>query len=1365
GYSDIVAGAYLYKDGETNEGAAYVWYGSGAGLSQDPSHILQLDSTDALLGYSVACAGDLNGDGYSDLALGAPGYSNGNSQEGAILLYYGSSAGIGTTPDLILESNYATEQWGRSVACAGDVNGDGYSDIIVGGRNQVIFHGGPGGPDASVDQTLTDAGSLAYMQVSSAGDVNGDGYSDVMVGLSTYDNGHTNQGAVWIYHGGSGGVDATPDRVLMGGADDVEMGYGIGCAGDANGDGYADVIVGMPGYTNGQAYEGAGAIYLGSPSGVASSPHETYEPHQGGSYMGGSVASAGDVNGDGLSDVIVGAYRFTDGESEEGAAFVFHGAVSIAPTQSIQSGSGSNNIFGTGISSAGDVNGDGFSDIIIGAPGWHDGTDIGEGGAFVYHGGGSGILFNEPACTLEINTPLSFLGTSVSCAGDINADGYADVIVGAPRYSSTGKVENGAVYAFHGSASGLSTSPAWGDFGSSDSAWLGQCVSGAGDVNGDGFADIIVGAPSFADTGKAYLYLGSESGLSSNPVWAAKAHTKMTKFGKSVASAGDVNGDAFSDVVIGEARHSANGGAAFVFHGSPQGLSDVADWTKKELSSSDRFGCSVASAGDVNGDGYGDVIIGAKYHGADNNGVYVFHGSEHGLSLTEDILLGTDQSGAYFGSDVACAGDVDADGYSDVLVGATYYEYSSKKTGAVFLHLGGPSGVSPAYCWRLQSTNQWSAMGDDVASAGDFNGDGYPELLIAAPNYSGAESYDGRVWLAYCTGHIDGSNEYTLQYQHNGTTPIAPGGICSTQGSAVLGMHARSFLGRQRGAVRAELTRNGNPFNGAYYVPSPTSSLHDLGTSGTELTSAHGTAWNSYTARWRARVQYDLVTAITGQRFGPWRYMPNEHIHEGGYRDRHMAAPAAPTLVSPADDATGVVTTPQLTWNPPAHAGSCQFQVSEFSNFSSTVDDRTVSSARPSTSITTTALSNSTLYYWRVRGKNYATEGTWSTVWSFTTILAPPALDSPGDAATGIPTSPTLTWEELSAADTYGIQVATDDAFSSTIEDEAGVTDTTFAPSELSHNMTYYWRVNATNAGGTSAWSETRFFVTEPGSDDIPALVSPASSSTGRPVNQKLKWNEQSGASSYGLQVSTESDFGTTVVDESGLDDTTHALGGLDNDTKYYWRVNAIKAGGTTGWSNVWNFTTIIALPGTVSLLSPQDDATLETNNARFEWNGESPEVTKYRLQCSLDSSMASTTVDSSLADTAAMVSDLTDGETYWWRVRAKNAAGWGPWSHKASFEVKLPTSTRIPRDFAMRCHGLAAGNSRILRYALPRQSTVSIRLFDLKGREVLTHIRHGQPAGYYVTCLETGVLGDGRYILVFTADQYMVKRAFAILN
>ena len=417
--------------------------------------------------------------------------------------------------------------------------------------------------------------------------------------------------------------------------------------------------------------------------------------------------------------------------------------------------------FGWSVSTAGDVNGDGYADVIVGAR-LFDNGQVDEGRTLVYHGSASGL---SPTAdwTAESDQAGAEFGTSVSTAGDVNGDGYADVIVGAP-YFENGQHNEGRAFVYYGSASGLSPTAVWFVESDQANASLGWAVSTAGDVNNDGFSDVVVGARMFdngqTDEGRAFVYHGSASGLASSAAWIAESDQEDACFGGSVSTAGDVNGDGYADVIVGAAYYDNgqyNEGRTFVYHGSASGLSPTADWTAESDQISAEFGTSVSTAGDVNGDGYADVIVGARMFDSgqvDEGCAFVYHGSTSGLSPNATWIAESDQAEAYFGGSVSTAGDVNGDGYADVIVGAWWYDNGEIDEGRVFVYHGSASGVTPSAVWIAESDQAEAYFGGSVSTAGDVDGNGYADVIVGAPYYDNDQYNEGRAFGYYAIHNI-----------------------------------------------------------------------------------------------------------------------------------------------------------------------------------------------------------------------------------------------------------------------------------------------------------------------------------------------------------------------------------------------------------------------------------------------------------------------------------------------------------------------------------------------------------------------------------------------------------------------------------
>ena len=284
----------------------------------------------------------------------------------------------------------------------------------------------------------------------------------------------------------------------------------------------------------------------------------------------------------------------------------------------------------------------------------------------------------------------------------MNGDGYDDALITAPFFDA-GQTDEGRVWIYHGSASGLPTSSSWFAESNQTSALYGYAAAGVGDVNGDGFDDVVVAAPQFdageTNEGHIWVYHGSPTGLVSFAAWRAESDQAFAYYGRSVSAAGDVNGDGFADFLVGAPSYDdsgANQGRAYLYHGSATGVIPLAAWRTTGASPNTYYADRVSGAGDVNGDGYDDVAVAAPFYDngqVDEGRVWVFHGSPNGVSPIASFSVESNQAHCWYGFSLAAAGDVNADGYDDLVVGAPYYDETFLDEGRIWVYRGSADGA------------------------------------------------------------------------------------------------------------------------------------------------------------------------------------------------------------------------------------------------------------------------------------------------------------------------------------------------------------------------------------------------------------------------------------------------------------------------------------------------------------------------------------------------------------------------------------------------------------------------------------------------------------------------------------------------
>lgn len=370
-----------------------------------------------------------------------------------------------------------------------------------------------------------------------------------------------------------------------------------------------------------------------------------------------------------------------------------------------------------------------------------------------------------------------------------------------------------------------------------------------------------------------------------------------------------------------------------------------------------------------------------------------------------------------------------------------------------------------------------------------------------------------------------------------------------------------------------------------------------------------------------------------------------------------------PLLISPVSGTSATDTSVTILWSSATGALEYEYQLSNFNTFSSLV----ATGVGADTTALVSGLDYLTQYFWRARAIGAQDTSDWSGVFDFTTKIAlpeAPSLLSPADATTQVPVNTTLLWNSAERAAGYSVQLSKVSTFDTVIIDSA-ITDTTLNLTGLDYLTDYFWRLKSTNSTGDSDYSSSRSFQTKAQDASVPTLLSPADFSVGVDTTANFVWSSSEGSLNYQFQLSTSSDFSTTINEVTGPDTTT-GVSGLDFVSDYFWRVRGVGAQDTSVWSTPFSFTTrpdqlaapILKSPGKRSLDLP--------DSVTFVWTSV-PEADGYMFELDDDTSTVDLVSSITLSDTTTTIENLAFSTNFLWRVKSSDSntsreSVWTPW-------------------------------------------------------------------------------------------------------
>ena len=780
GIKDLLTANPLYTNGQTNEGIVKLHFGLPDGTFDPvPAWSFESNITSLNMGDKLACAGDVNNDGFDDFLIGCNLYDNVQTNEGIVYMFLGSPSIPSATPNWAVESNSSSAEFGNSVAGAGDINNDGYDDVIIGahkhttsGRAFVYLGNATGLSTTGTMITGAGSGNEFGFFVTGNKDLNGDGFSDIVItGTNRYGTGEaTSAGRIYVYNGSATGINTTASWYYTAKQSNAHLGQSAALA-DVNNDGQIDIITSAIDYdTIGTDY-GLVYVFLRSVAGYPSIPSQLFLGTQTDEDLGTTISSLGDINNDGYNDIAVGSPYYDQASTSSGRTYVFKGS---------STGLNLNPIFilsfdeafaycGRSVTPIGDSNGDGFDDFVV-VNAVYDEPDIAS--ALLYFGNNDLNamigLWNKKSTTATFGATLGHM--------DMNQDGLEDLMVGAP-YFDGGSTDEGKLFVYWSDPDQVDIVADWTVESQQPLSLFGASFCGAGDVNGDGFVDIAVGATDFdvddEDDGAVLIYFGNAEHKPNEwmrQVLSGGSEYANSYFGNIVLNGGDVNQDGFDDIIVNAPYYDGDGmniGTVYVYGGSPDGIGSVPIWDSGVIGFINNSGLSVVCA-NFNGDGYNDLLISADDYdyleGAEGR-IDLFYGSPTGLpSVPSWTLIGSDYW-RELGERMNGGGDVNGDGYDDFIVSETYYHYVSNDSTRFMLYYGSPT--VPYYSgWHKDVKLYYGdGFGDGIFFNGDINGDGYDEIIFGDDDESNGQAEEGLLWIY--NGGLYGPETDSIIFENN----------------------------------------------------------------------------------------------------------------------------------------------------------------------------------------------------------------------------------------------------------------------------------------------------------------------------------------------------------------------------------------------------------------------------------------------------------------------------------------------------------------------------------------------------------------------------------------------------------------------
>lgn len=863
---DIAVGAWGDDDSGINSGAVYILFLNRNGTVKTHQKISATEgglvglTSNRLFGIGLASLGDLDGDGNTDISVGAPAWDNdGGLYRGIVFNLFLNSDGTVKSQQAISDVHGGLgitlsdrDYFGIGVFNVGDKDGDGIVDLIVSSK---IDDSGQNNGEFSFVYLNADGTAKSYKTINAqqggfvgalddedlfghgvtlCGDLNEDGVDDLLVSSAKDDDLGHDAGALYVlFMDENENVIATKKLTadLFGGSAESRIGGHVRLLGDIDNDGNPEVIV-PNGYANisstkdGQflivslkkGYEQQQSDYFLGLSKVSDTEGEFLGTLIDYDHFGGDIAWVKDINGDGIDDIVASAYGQGTETNSSGSVFVLFMNTNgtVKSYQKIDATNGGftgelrpDDRFGSSIASLNDLDGDGIHEIAVGAWGDDDGNN---------NSGAVWILFLNSDGTVKANQKISatqgglqglsenrLFGIGITALGDLNGDSYTDIAVGAPAWDNDGGLYRGNVFVLFLNQDGTvkqqhMLSDVHGNVGISlvDLDRFGMNVQNIGDMNGDSIPDLAVHSrvdnASGVDIGEVHIvYLnadGTSKGYATIDGTSVGLTTQLESndlFGYGMTTCGDLDGDGISDLIVGAPNDddvAENAGAIYILllneDATVKSYEKISNSFFTDLTFDNSLGSNLEYFGDLNNDGYPEILVSAGNDddGGVNRGAFYivtvkgellsrhenepivveaeYFKSYSRVSDTHGNFEGVLVNGDNFGGEAAWVKDIDGDGIDDIIVGAYASATANPQTGAIWVLFMNEDGTVKAH-QKIDGTEGGLSnhldlndrFGCDIASVNDLDGDGISDIAVGAWGDDDGNNNSGAVYILF----------------------------------------------------------------------------------------------------------------------------------------------------------------------------------------------------------------------------------------------------------------------------------------------------------------------------------------------------------------------------------------------------------------------------------------------------------------------------------------------------------------------------------------------------------------------------------------------------------------------------------------